>query len=188
LKGDDTGDQTEETSADTDSENTNTEETDSEETVSEETVSEETDTVDTESDETDPTDTTEFVEPEAVCGASGHCVRIAFIESEPDQPYVAAYETNFEPLIGSDPENNFHVHFFWNTIPPEEAGVPGRGPWEVWDLPLGGGEYVFDKFTDANAEEYGGVGATALCVAVARSDHSIETDTVMCLDLGFAAG
>ncbi len=57
-----------------------------------------------------------------------------------------------------------HVHFFFNTVPPLQAGVPGTGPWFVY----GGGS----PFTGYAVSERP-TGATQMCILVARPDHSV---------------
>ncbi len=67
-----------------------------------------------------------------------------------------------------------HVHFFFNTVPPEQAGNPGSGPWILY-----GGPRPFTQY---------GVGdrpaaATAMCALVANNDHSVIADSGNCMDL-----
>lgn len=67
-----------------------------------------------------------------------------------------------------------HVHFFFNTVPPEQAGVPGSGPWYVY-----GGPTPFTGYglSDRPAS------ATQLCVLVANHDHSVIQGTGNCYAL-----
>jgi hypothetical protein len=71
-------------------------------------------------------------------------------------------------------DGDFHVHFFFDTVPPIEAGMPFDGPWFVYDVP--------NPFTG-----YGTVdrpaGAEQMCILVARADHSVIQDTGNCFDL-----
>ena len=81
-------------------------------------------------------------------------------------------------------DRDHHVHFFWNSIDFANAGVGGELQlWVAWDRELGGGDLVFNQFSDANAGEFFGIGATQMCIAVAFADHTIELDSTMCLDL-----
>jgi uncharacterized repeat protein (TIGR01451 family) len=42
--------------------------------------------------------------------------------------YAVAFQTaGFTPQLPGQ-----HVHFFFNTVPPEQAGMPGTGPWYVY--------------------------------------------------------
>lgn len=84
--------------------------------------------------------------------------------------YVVAYETfgYTEVLPG------MHVHFFFNTVPVSEAGVPGSGPWYLW-----GGPRPFNGYTVSDKPS----GATQMCALVANADHSIQPNTGNCIDL-----
>jgi uncharacterized repeat protein (TIGR01451 family) len=67
-----------------------------------------------------------------------------------------------------------HVHFFFDTVPPEQAGVPGTGPWYVYG---GGSPFTGYGLADRPA------GATRLCVLVANHDHSVIQGTGNCVIL-----
>lgn len=92
--------------------------------------------------------------------------------------YVVDFETfGFEPQAGAQ-----HVHFFFNTVPPEKAGVgePDAGPWQLY--PTGPGQPNSSPFTllgpaDRPAE------ATAMCILVANADHSVIQGTGNCVAL-----
>ncbi len=64
-----------------------------------------------------------------------------------------------------------HVHFFFNTVSPDQAGVPGAGPWILYAGPSPFmGYHVGDK----------PAGATQMCILVANEDHSVEQGTGNC--------
>jgi hypothetical protein len=89
--------------------------------------------------------------------------------------YIVDFETlGFEPLVPGQ-----HVHFFFNTVPPEEAGMPGSGP---WIYPIGPGEPNTSPFTLYTVDQRPG-GATQMCVLVANEDHSVIQGTGNCVDL-----
>jgi hypothetical protein len=92
--------------------------------------------------------------------------------------YYVDFETyGFEPLV--EP-GKLHVHFFFNTVPPEQAGVPGQGPWKLY--PSGPGQpntSPFTHYTAADRPE----GATQMCILVANYDHSVNLGTGNCVDL-----
>jgi serine/threonine-protein kinase len=67
-----------------------------------------------------------------------------------------------------------HVHFFFNTVPPQQAGVPGGGPWKLYGGP--------SPFTGYTVEERPG-GATQMCILVANPDHSVQQGTGNCVNL-----
>ncbi len=84
--------------------------------------------------------------------------------------YVVEYQTyNYtERLPGQ------HVHFFFNTVPPDQAGEPGHGPWFVYGGPR--------PFTEYRVIDRPG-GATQMCALVANPDHSVQPDSGNCVDL-----
>ena len=68
-----------------------------------------------------------------------------------------------------------HVHFFFNTVPPQQAGAPAGGPWIVHAAepnPFTG--YAVNDRPSA---------ATAMCILVANPDHSIVLNSGNCLEL-----
>jgi hypothetical protein len=87
-----------------------------------------------------------------------------------DGQYVVEFETTgFEPQLPGQ-----HVHFFFDTVPPEEAGVPGSGPWILYGGPSPFTEYgVVDRPADA----------FQMCILVANPDHSVQANSGNCVDL-----
>jgi uncharacterized repeat protein (TIGR01451 family) len=84
--------------------------------------------------------------------------------------YLVTFETRgFTPQFPGQ-----HVHFFFNSVPPEQAGVPGSGPWYVYD---GGSPFTGYAIADRPGE------ATQLCILVANPDHSVIQGTGNCYDL-----
>jgi molecular chaperone DnaK len=67
-----------------------------------------------------------------------------------------------------------HVHFFVNTVPPEQAGTPGGGPWKLY-----AGESPYDGFTANDIP----ANATEICVLIANPDHSVKLETGNCFAL-----
>lgn len=67
-----------------------------------------------------------------------------------------------------------HLHFFFNTVPTSEAGIPGGGPWWMYATPS---PYTGIKLSDRPA------GATQICVLVANADHSVQPGTGNCSPL-----
>jgi len=84
--------------------------------------------------------------------------------------YVVQYET-----IGFTEKLPWmHVHFFFNTVPMDQAGNPGTGPWVMY-----GGPRPFKGYTIGQRPE----GATQLCVLVANSNHTVIPESGNCMDL-----
>jgi serine/threonine-protein kinase len=67
-----------------------------------------------------------------------------------------------------------HVHFFFNTVPPEQAGVPGNGPWYLW-----GGPRPFNGYSLGDKP----ASASEMCALVANTDHSIIMGSGNCVAL-----
>ncbi len=86
------------------------------------------------------------------------------------QDYVVEFTTyRFDAQVPGQ-----HVHFFFDTVPPEEAGVPGSGPWFLYGDP--------SPFTGYGVGDRP-AGAQQLCVLVANPDHSVQPDSGTCADL-----
>jgi serine/threonine-protein kinase len=99
-------------------------------------------------------------------------VRINDITIDDQSQYVVEYET-FE-FIEEISSTTLHVHFFFDTVPPEQAGVPGSGPWILY-----GGPRPFTGYTTfAKPAE-----ATEMCALVANPDHSVQAGSGMCFKL-----
>ncbi|MDX1613836.1 MAG: protein kinase [Candidatus Promineifilaceae bacterium] len=101
--------------------------------------------------------------------ATGPTVRIDNISLSGDR-YIVDYGTTgyTEALPG------MHVHFFFDTVPPDQAGLPANGPWYVW-----GGPRPFDGYGPGDRPG----GATQMCALVANTDHSIILGTGNCVNL-----
>ncbi len=84
--------------------------------------------------------------------------------------YIVDYETfgYTEALPG------MHVHFFFNTVPPDQAGLPGSGPWYVW-----GGPRPFNGYSVSDKP----AGATQMCALAANPNHSVVANSGNCVDL-----
>ncbi len=67
-----------------------------------------------------------------------------------------------------------HMHFYYNTVAPENAGRPGTGPYTMF-----ANTSPFFDFSVAERPE----GATQLCVVVANGDHTIQFESGNCMDL-----
>jgi hypothetical protein len=86
--------------------------------------------------------------------------------------YVVDYEVNNFP---DSPQ--LHVHMFFDTVPPEQAGSPGSGPWK-----LTYGQYGDPPFTQYSVANRPG-GATQMCSLVANPNHSVQLGTGNCVAL-----
>lgn len=84
--------------------------------------------------------------------------------------YVQFKTGNYTPSL----PNDMHVHFFYDTVPPEQAGSPGSGPWILY-----GGPSPFTEYSVASRP----AGAEQMCILVANADHSVILDTGNCVDL-----
>jgi len=85
--------------------------------------------------------------------------------------YAVDYEAfGFEP----DFQGPNHVHFFFDTVPQEQAGLPGNGPWIKYE-----GASPFTEYGVADRPN----GAQQMCILVANKNHSVIQDTGNCWDL-----
>ncbi len=97
-------------------------------------------------------------------------IPFAFIKSitlDEGLNYIVDYDT----LEFQEKLPGVHVHFFFNTVLPEQAGNPGSGPWILW-----GGPRPFDKYRQRDHNEQ----ATQMCVLVANADHSVQPESGNC--------
>lgn len=87
-----------------------------------------------------------------------------------DGVYVVDYQTTgfTESLPG------LHVHFFFDTVSPQNAGVPGSGPWILY-----GGPRPFTRYTASDRPS----GASQMCILVANADHSVQAGSGNCYPL-----
>lgn len=103
----------------------------------------------------------------------------------PSTPYVVItgillennrYVVNYE--VHNFPESpSLHVHMFFNTVPPEQAGMPGSGPWKLtWGVY---GDPPFTEYGPANRP----AAATQMCALVANPNHSVQPGSGNCFDL-----
>ena len=86
--------------------------------------------------------------------------------------YVVDYETHNYP---SAPQ--LHVHMFFNTVPPDQAGAPGKGPWKLTAGPYGSSP--FTQYGPANRPP----NATQMCSLVANTNHTVIPNSGNCVDL-----
>ncbi len=84
--------------------------------------------------------------------------------------YVVDYETfEFTEVVPG-----VHVHFFFDTVPPEQAGVPGGGPWILY-----GGPRPFRGYRELDRPAAAG----EMCILVANPDHSVQANSGNCYPL-----
>lgn len=106
-------------------------------------------------------------------------------ETIPTGPYVrinnisldgSVYNVEYETFEYTEVLPGMHVHFFFNSVTPEQAGVGGDGPWYVW-----GGPRPFNGYT---TDDRGA--ASQMCALVANANHTIVLNTGNCYDLPLA--
>lgn len=86
--------------------------------------------------------------------------------------YVVDYEVHNFP---ASPQ--LHVHMFFNTVSPAQAGMPGLGPWKLtW------GQYGDPPFTQYGVANKP-ANATQMCSLVANANHTVQQGTGNCVDL-----
>jgi hypothetical protein len=96
--------------------------------------------------------------------------QITGITIDDQNRYVVAYQTQgfTEQLPGT------HLHFFFNTVPPEQVGMAGGG-----NRLMFGGPSPFTGYQTSNRPAE----ATQLCVLVANPDHSVIPNSGNCFNL-----
>lgn len=101
----------------------------------------------------------------------------------PSGPYVIITEIRVEGALYvvdyevHNLESSQHVHMFFDTVPPEQAGSPGAGPWKLtWNTY---GDPPFTQYAIAQRPE----GATQMCALVANANHSVMQGSGNCVFL-----
>jgi serine/threonine protein kinase len=84
------------------------------------------------------------------------------------------YAIHFETFEYTPVLPGMHVHFFWNTVSPQNAGSPGSGPWDLYGGP--------SPYTGLSLAERPGA-ATQICALVANANHSIQPNSGNCVDI-----
>jgi hypothetical protein len=93
-----------------------------------------------------------------------------------DGRYFVDFETfGFTPQLPGQ-----HVHFFFDSVPPEQAGMPGSGPWQLY--PAEAGQPASNPFT-LLTEAQRPPNASQMCILVANNDHSVNHGTGNCMAL-----
>ena len=97
-------------------------------------------------------------------------VRINSITIDDQERYVVEYETfEFTEIVPG-----VHIHFFFDSVAPENAGSPGSGPWYLY-----GGPRPFTGYRVAERP----AAATQMCALVANANHSVQPDSGNCVNL-----
>jgi serine/threonine protein kinase len=108
--------------------------------------------------------------PTATVPAGIPFVRINAITIDDQERYVVDYETfEFTEVLPGT-----HIHFFFDSVSPENAGSPGSGPWYLYGGPR--------PFTGYRISERPAA-ASQMCVLVANSNHSVQANSGNCVDL-----
>jgi hypothetical protein len=118
----------------------------------------------------EPTNTPEPTRTPTSAAPTGPFVRINSIGLDGN-----AYVVNFEIFNYTISNPGMHIHFFFNTVPPQNAGV---GPTqETWYVYFGGSPFTGYTVNDRPS------GATQMCALVANQDHTIQLNTGNCVAL-----
>jgi serine/threonine protein kinase len=105
----------------------------------------------------------------------------------PDTPYVVitdiTLDNNYYYVVDYEVHNypadspGMHVHMFFDTVPPDQAGSPGSGPWKL----------TWGQYGDPPFMQYGEsdrpAGANQMCALVANPNHSVQANSGNCVDL-----
>lgn len=85
-----------------------------------------------------------------------------------------AYVVDYETFGYTEQLPGMHVHFFYDTVLPENAGMPGSGPWKLY-----GGPRPFKEYLVSSRPPQ----ATSMCALVANADHSVIQNSGTCFTL-----
>lgn len=86
-----------------------------------------------------------------------------------------SYVVDYTPIGYTPALPGTHIHFFWNTVPPQNAGVgPTQETWILY-----GGPNPFKEYTVGARP----AAATQMCALVANSDHTVQLNTGNCANL-----
>ncbi|MBU6334753.1 MAG: protein kinase [Chloroflexi bacterium] len=118
-----------------------------------------------------PTATVAPTEPPTATVVPALSVRIDAISVD---SYTNRYVVEYATYAYTEQLPGVHVHFFFDTVAPENAGVPGGGPWILY-----GGPRPFTGYALADRPP----GASQLCALVANDDHSIQPGSGNCVAL-----
>ncbi|MCJ7661847.1 MAG: S8 family serine peptidase [Anaerolineales bacterium] len=84
--------------------------------------------------------------------------------------FVVSFQTfDFIPQLAGQ-----HVHFFFDSVSPDEAGIPGSGPWKVY-----AGSSPFTEYATKDRPEI----SQQMCILVANPDHSVIQGSGNCYAL-----
>jgi hypothetical protein len=85
-----------------------------------------------------------------------------------------AYVVDYETFGYTEKLPGMHVHFFFDTVAPENAGMPGSGPWKLY-----GGPRPFKEYLVNNRP----LQALQMCALVANANHSVIKNSGTCMEL-----
>ncbi|MGB7875093.1 MAG: serine/threonine-protein kinase [Anaerolineales bacterium] len=104
----------------------------------------------------------------------------------PDSPYVVitdiSLDNSYYYVVDYEVHNfpdspQLHVHMFFDTVPPDQAGSPGSGPWKLTWGPYG--DPPFRQYAETDRPS----GANQMCALVANPNHSVQANSGNCVDL-----
>lgn len=101
---------------------------------------------------------------------TGPAVQIIGITAANGVYAVDYYTYGYTPAL----PNGEHIHFFFDTVLPVYAGLPGSGPWLIYAGPV---PFTGYSINDRPA------GANQMCALVANADHSVQLETGNCYAL-----
>jgi serine/threonine-protein kinase len=81
--------------------------------------------------------------------------------------YPTNYSIDYTTENFTESHTGYHIHFFFNTVPPDKAGLPAGGPWE---LHYGPRPFIPDQQMMLKNRP---PQATQICALVANSNHTL---------------
>jgi actin-like ATPase involved in cell morphogenesis len=117
--------------------------------------------------ETEASDSTEPAQIHRCTAATGRCVFLDEITREGDT-FIARYTTvGYDPKLQGGPESR-HVHFYFDTLSVDQAGIPAPPNWVAYDTDEDGN--LIYRFEASSVPP----GATKLCASVANVNHGLD--------------
>ena len=117
-----------------------------------------------------------FIESPALAAAPvDNTARIDRIDLQNGRYWVYFETFGFTPQLPGQ-----HVHFFFDSVPPDQAGAPGSGPWQLYPASPGAANTSPFKLLGVSDRP---ASASQMCILVANADHSVNQGTGNCVDL-----
>ena len=107
---------------------------------------------------------------------TGRCVFITGITRQEDTVVVTYATVGYDPVLEGG-EHSHHVHFYFDTLPIDQAGIPAPANWVAYGTDVEGN--LIYRFPAADIPS----GARELCASVANVNHGLDDHLQDCVPL-----